>query len=256
MYAYQRNFKTPSDQNVVIWRYLSFVKFASLIEKCALFFTGVRALRRIDPFEGTLTEPNLQVRQGLANEPEYANTFASWDKDFEEFLRFTVVNCWHMNPTESVAMWKLYLARGEGVAIRSTFSRLSTSFDKPSSLLVKSDGKPVDIYIGEVEYTDPRYMAVGEGYAFYRIMHKDFSFNYEHELRAVIGLQEQVLKQSKQTETVEIGIYIPVKLETLIEKVVLPPSCQVWMKELIESLLKKYEVNVDVEPSRLKIDIL
>jgi hypothetical protein len=57
-----------------------------------------------------------------------------------------IINCWHMNESESATMWDLYTkADSAGVAIQTTFKRLSDSLDKANS---------EEISIGRVKYIE------------------------------------------------------------------------------------------------------
>jgi hypothetical protein len=65
MYETNPSFTTPSDGNVKIWRYIDIVKFLSLLEKRALYFSRVDLLG--DPFEGSLPST-----EGQFNLSEYS----------------------------------------------------------------------------------------------------------------------------------------------------------------------------------------
>lgn len=57
-------FKKPADENIKIWRYLSFAKYVSLLDRKTLFFRRVDRLE--DKFEATLPKhifgPNLEAQ--------------------------------------------------------------------------------------------------------------------------------------------------------------------------------------------------
>ena len=65
MYAEHPVFHTP-DGDAVVWRYMDFTKFVSLLDRRALFFA--RAHKLGDPFEGTMTRANLEERSQLQGE--------------------------------------------------------------------------------------------------------------------------------------------------------------------------------------------
>ena len=46
------------------------------------------------------------------------------------------VSCWHESEHESDAMWKLYSASGQGIAIESTIGQLRTCFGNREGLLI------------------------------------------------------------------------------------------------------------------------
>lgn len=115
--------KPPAD--AVLWRYMSFTKFVSLLTKKSLFFA--RADKLGDPFEGSLSQVNIDLRPEIYknNLPEeYQKLLANFIKDLR---RFVLVNCWHENEYESDAMWKLYSGDRDGVAIRTDFQSLADS---------------------------------------------------------------------------------------------------------------------------------
>jgi capsid portal protein len=123
-------FKKPEDENVKIWRYMDFTKFVSMIDRKALFF--VRADRLGDKFEGSpskhIVEPSVEEKltQEQLRQLEFMRNRDSWL--YKAKKKEVVVNCWHVNECESAAMWKLHLKSEEGVAVQSTYRRLSDSF--------------------------------------------------------------------------------------------------------------------------------
>jgi hypothetical protein len=251
MYVEHPAFKKPEDTNVVIWRYLTFTKFASLIISKSLFFSNIKELRRFDPFEGTLPGGNrkLRVMSSDDNDQSRQDFFRQYDDLSETVVRDMVVaNCWHMNVSESAAMWKLYIPNGEGVAIRSTFDRLSRCFVVGSGMLMRPDGKPFEIFIGEMDYIDHEEGYIPENNALYRVTHKDPGFTHEHELRAAALVFAQ-----DNANLPYYGISFPVDLQILIESLVLPPGCPEWIKELIFLLITQYDVIVPIKESKLQI---
>src|SRR3989339_339130 len=55
----------------------------------------------------------------------------------------------------------------------------------------------------------------------------------------------------KKQESRERGIFIPIDIKTLIEKIYVAPTAEEWIKELVQSLVKKYNINVEVIKSNL-----
>ena len=135
------NFCTPPPENAVLWRYMDFTKYMSLLDKGALFF--VRADKLGDPFEGSYSKINIAMRPELyKNEiPEHAL------QQLADFMyasrRFTMISCWHWSSYESAAMWRLYSRERDGVAIKTDFKSLSDSFTGDDS-----------IFVGTVNYVD------------------------------------------------------------------------------------------------------
>jgi hypothetical protein len=235
----ERAYEIPAD-NIILWRFMDFTKFVSLLKENALFFT--RADKFEDPFEG--------AKGLLKNKPK-------WDKFYTDFsieairtipgganrnktdkellkdavrllndingigkrqLESTFINCWHENQYESEAMWKLYtVALNQGIAIKTAYKRLYQSL-----------GREPGISIGRVNYMDYEkgFASINDSFWF-----KRKSFEHEREVRAVIS--------AFKAEDVP-GKLVPVNLNQLIEKIYLSPTSQTWFKQLVEDVLGKY----------------
>jgi len=240
-------FEKPDDENIKIWRYLDFTKFVSLLDKKALFFP--RADKLPDPFEGSYSKANIKLRPEIYKEIS-AHALSQIPNIFERFRKFVIINSWHMNEYESAAMWKLYLKTDEGVAIQSTFKQLTRSFDNYVER---------NVFIGKVKYIDYETDWLPEGNAFYPFLHKRKSFIHERELRAIIVRLPYRKKKSGEEATnidfnlepFDTGAYIPVDLETLIEKIYVSPTAAKWFSDLVKSIVSRYDLNKEVIQSSL-----
>jgi len=242
MYKEHPVFEKPDNENIKIWRYLDFTKFVSLLDKQALFFA--RADKLSDPFEGSYSKANIKLRPIIYK--ELGSYFDPVQKQFQvfskEIKKFTLINSWHMNEYESAAMWKLYLKTDEGVAIQSTFKRLTESFHNYEG----------NVYIGKVKYIDYQTEWLPEGNTFYPFLHKRKSFEHERELRAIIQiLPVKDGNINLKLEVLDTGAYIPVDLDILIEKIFVSPMAPKWFNELVNSIINKYNLNKEVTQSSL-----
>ena len=248
MYKDHVIFTKPKNLNVRIWRYMDFTKFLFLLTRNELFFP--RADRLGDPFEGSFSKKNIEKRPeyyaGIGKElPEMLKSLG----DYHKFLLFfTFINSWHLNDYESAAMWKIYIQKGEGIAIQSTFTRLCNSF-------ARSDK---DIFVGCVNYSDYEEDWIPEDNSLAPFLHKRKSFEYENEVRAIFhdfpsgegeikSSQILIFKERK-------GIYIPVDLSVLIENIYVSPASSDWFIELVQSIIKKFNLTFEVKRSRLEGD--
>jgi len=246
MYKEHPIFEKPINENAKIWRYLDFTKFVSLLDKQALFFT--RADMLPDPFEGSYSKANIRLRPDIyKNLPSSA--LGQMSVIFKELRKFTIINSWHMNEYESAAMWKLYLKSEEGVAIQSTFKQLTQSFGK-----YLDD----DVFVGKVKYIDYESEWLPEGYTFYPFMHKRKSFEHEQEVRAIIQRFPPPIKDEKgdnkldlNKQVFDLGAYVAVDLDILIEKIFVSPTVQNWFNELVKSIVNKYDLKKEVVQSSL-----
>ena len=226
MYKTHPVFKPPADA-APLWRYMELSKFLALLEDQALFFARADAMA--DKFEGASGPATLVARSQLDRGVAAVLTQAA---SFNRLMtNFTYLNCWHASKYESAAMWGLYQRDGCGLAIRSTFERLTAS--------MQSD---LFIYAGVVEYIDYESIPIPEtnGYAPY--MHKRMSFEHEREVRAVIqdmGSGYEVYGNKKHVPLVP-GLLIPVDLEHLVESVYVAPGAEEWFAKLVEKLVRRY----------------
>ncbi len=236
-----------------IWRYIDFTKFVSLLDKKALYFTRIDKLS--DPFEGTTSRENIRLRPRIYEEIiEKFKDFPSKISIFNEKTRkFYLVNCWHKNNYESAAMWSLYLKSDEGIAIQSTIKRLRDS-------IIPAENRSIDI--GKVKYIDYDNDWLPEGNAFYSVLHKRKSFSHENEVRAIyLEFATKPKKDNEEAYEIDIdrkifshGTYIEVNLDVLIEAIYISPTAKDWFKELIESVVKKYNFNFKINKSNLLND--
>jgi hypothetical protein len=230
-----------------IWRYLDFPRFISLLHSESLFFASAATLREQDKWEAAYPHKFID-----ASVERFASTIL---KDYRHkpqtmdgiriFVRdcwanpdgLVFVNCWHINETESDAMWKLYAGLGQSIAIRSTVVRLAESFNAYPDLVV----------CGTIQYIDYE----TDSPLFVNVLHPFFckrkSFAHERELRAAI-----VRKNREPDE--RRGILINVDIPTLIESVYVAPQSPDWFVEVVKSVLDKYGFgSVAVQSSRLDI---
>lgn len=211
------SFKTPTNRDVQIWRYMDLAKYLAILQRRSLFFP--RATLLGDPFEGSSTKPMVAERQYIMR---------NWNVDqflvgehFKNLVEKYLVSCWHINEHESAAMWSLYLRSNEGVCIQSTYRRLRSCL-------------PKCVLIGEVKYIDYQTEGFSSGMVFNFIMHKRKSFGHERELRAVFWEMDGTPDaQPYKTKIEPAGLWIEVDLPSLIETVHISPAAEAWLARVI-----------------------
>jgi len=251
MYKENEVFQLKKRDKTKIWRYLDFTKFVYLIMNKSLYFS--RPDKLSDPFEGVLPDKNL--KNMISRNKKKLETFFP-DKDFSEvnssefvsgvfkdIRSKTAVNCWHINNYESDAMWKIYSENSKGISIQSTYNRLKECF---------SDINERHIFIGEVEYINFDKDEIKENNFLYPLIYKRKSFVHERELRAVV---EDFSTWEKDINKIDDnGISIPIKLDILIEKIILSPTTPKWLMSLTKNIVKNGGLSENiVELSNLSI---
>lgn len=151
-------------------------------------------------------------------------------------------------------MWNIYLDTRNGIAIQSTFDRFKNSFNETEE----------DIYMSVVKYTDynntsykqlrddNKWSTTSSGSTINPGIYKRKSFEYENELRAFyIDTPIEYDLEKVKARSLPNGKKISINLEVLIEKIYIAPKADTWFKNLVESILGKYEIHVPIERSTL-----
>ncbi len=240
MYAESPFCKPPPD-NAVLWRYMDFTKFVSLLETNQLFFA--RADKLGDPFEGSFSRGNIERRPMLYSDlenPEDVFTTIGWY--VRELRRFTLISCWHENSSESAGMWKLYSRETDGIAIKTDFNSFKQSLKNSEH-----------VSVGQVQYVDYGQAFIPENNGLAPFLHKRQDFNHEREVRAII--QEPPVNDGKfdpSQDICDVGKYYEVDLSLLIKEVVVAPFAEDWFLELIQSVIvNRYKFDMPVVRSNL-----
>ena len=236
---------TPPSSDAILWRYMDFTKFVSLLKEQGLFFA--RADKLGDPFEGSDPKLNAALRplsfeaicaESPLSAEDILHTFTQLVKNLP---RWTLINCWHENAHESEAMWKLYTRETDGIAIKTDFDSFKDSFTCSE-----------DIFIGSVNYIDYNSDHIPEDNLFYRYLHKRKSFEHEREIRA-IGQDVPTNKHGVDwaQDICDIGKYYEIDLPVLIQEVVVAPFAPDWFLELVKSITVRYNFEFPVVKSTL-----
>jgi hypothetical protein len=219
-----------------IWRYMDFVKFVSLLTTRSLYFACPLQLN--DPFEGCVprshAKAEMQIVQKLVDDmltlkPYFAAQSSSSLQQFDDRMQILRqelrsaprkaasrfgVSCWHMSEHESEAMWKLYSALGQGLAIESTIGKLKASL-----------GDAEGVQIDAVRYMDFDQDPIEKGHRHYRLFIKRKCFEHEKELRATILLSER-----------GTGFRVKCDLDVLISRVHVSPFVENYVRDAVEAL--------------------
>lgn len=242
-----------------------------MLEAGALYFANVHSFG--DPFEGSLTRRNqVARRQAIARqyveaadakqkEDVLSSHTASSGRLSEIERNRYLINCWHLNDDESYAMWELYVRAGDGIALQSTFARLKRAFAFTDQ----------DVYMGKVRYIDyQREKVLPNNSSVAPVFYKRKSFEHERELRCVTavdieeetGIRQAVHKVDNEGRVFNeegqqinarspFGKQVRVNLEQLIENIYVSPTSQAWFKDLVVTLLKRYDFEDLVRQSSL-----
>lgn len=235
-------FLPPDDPDTPVWRYMDFPKFVSLLHRRALFFPTAAQLG--DPFEGSYPEANIRLRPTWYDDQMNADLDRQVYPEKLRRLHSTLISCWHMNTVESAAMWRLYAYRESGIAVRSTYRALTSSFEIEQP-----------IYVGKVRYlnydTDP----MPEGNLLDPFVHKRASYRHEEELRVVteryVAPGTTTSWELSKGPPPYFGDYIPTRLDVLIGTVYLAPGSPEWFADMLKATAERFGLTAPVVRSAL-----
>ena len=223
------------DPTATLWRYMSFAKFCSLMERRALFFSLVSDMA--DRYEGFIYPPPTRQSGDRLRQAEHVAR-----NILHKVVGASLISCWTESNYESRLMWEAY-AGTEGVAVRTTYQALQESICSVAEL---------PITFGQVEYVDYLQQQVSR-FGWAPLFHKRIEYRGEGEVRAVlpgppldganIHLDPDVVDQR--------GRYIPVSLDILVKEVVVPPHAAPWFARVVESVVQRSTVRVHVRPSAI-----
>jgi hypothetical protein len=172
-----------------------------MIQTSELWFA--RADRLGDPFEGSFSAASLQDLKDWHPSATEVRLRSS-----DDWRQQCLVNCWHQNDDESVAMWNRYGDQAEVAAIRSTFDRLKGAIKESQQ----------EIYVGQVQYIDYQTESISDANAFDPLLHKRRAFDYEREVRAIAVIPRRLQFPAPE------GLGFPVTLAVLVEAIYVAPA--------------------------------
>ena len=235
MYYPGQHFESEPAANDHIWRYMDFSRFVSLLDSRSLFFGSAARMR--DPWEGAFGS-------GSTVDPNYVKHLE--DLRTREMMYMT---CWSVGEVESAALWDLYQPDGKGVAIKSTWGRLTSAIDQ----------RPY-VVGGTVKYVDHSTTDIDPTNIFKTYAYKRQQFEYEHEARLLYWtgsanntrpLKAGVDVPMADEELFKPGVAISVNLNELVESVYVAPNADAWVSDLVRSIVAKYGYDFEVFESEL-----
>lgn len=227
----------PINWNELLWRYFRIDRFVELMNTSKIYFSS--AYQFEDPFEGAVFIVKHSGEVDLKSPYERLGQHA-----FEELKRLTKINCWHRSLHESDAMWKIYAARGRGIAICSTPERIRAAA-KPFRLAQEFEDEA--LIAGYVQYVDLTESISDFGFL-ERFFIKHVAFSWEQEFRLAISLR---LAEEFGVNVPDDGIRVEISIDSLIEAIWLGPSLTQSEVELVVDLARRHGVADRVKKSSM-----
>ncbi len=205
-----------------LWRYYDVIKFLSLVNG-ELYFA--RADKFKDKYEGAIPRQNyLHFAELYRGGEERKVCKKEFLEELSKRKKMVAISCWHLDESESAAMWEVYSRAGQGIAVCTTHKKLH-NINKPAGY--EMEMLKVDYLDFENDYH--------QGYIDNQLLPfkiKRKEFQYEHEFRIL-------LYKNKLEVLPEEGVKIPVDTQELIEDIIASPEMQQYEVFEIQRLLDR-----------------
>jgi hypothetical protein len=236
MYAEHRGIVTPPD-GTAIWRYVSLAGLVSILSTETLFFCRADGLG--DPFEGALSNVDVATLQQLEREYKISGSIVDFLRGIRKYV---AMSCWHINETESAAMWNLYSERA-GIAIQSSVLCLKEALARHSN---------DKIYIGQVEYYNYGSDSLPFGNITYPFFCKRRCFEHERELRALLlRIPKAAHQMSFSEETMGSGVPVKINVHSMIQTLHIAPGSPEWVFAAVHAIIERFELDRPLLSSEL-----
>jgi len=225
-----------------LWRYLSFAKFAALLDAGKLHFTRVDQFD--DHFEGVWPQQDYAKWQRV--EPVQEEGVFSVNSFTETIRPAIAVSCWVESEYESAAMWRLYSSGNEGVAVVTSFRKLEEAVSQHLAPL-QSEFPFWFGGVGRVRYFDhfnDGLLDDGEKNVLWPFILKYKSYAYEHEVRALV-----IAPWGQNIAAV--GLDLPIQLTDFIDEIVTSPFAQPWFEKTVRGVAERYGLGDRIRSSLL-----
>lgn len=240
-------------ENYQVVKYMDLTKFVSLLQRKSLFFCRLDKLE--DHFEGTTAKSNWKKRYDLyatqhLRSPKFKKLnheeiLINVEEHFEAERKsksLKTICCWNISDSESAALWKIYSDFNQGIMLTS----------KVTSIIEALKETEENIDLSVVKYINHTYDEMPDGNSMYPVIHKHKAYSYENELRLIHTVDfGNGLIYDWSKEEIEQGKYLNVKLDKLIDEIVLSPYSPKWYIKLIENLCDTYELKTIIVQSEL-----
>ncbi len=209
MFQENKSFSLPGEETV-LWRYMDFSKYLSLLEKQTLYFSRADHFQGSDPYEGSQTMSEM-CNEAL-NKRTLSLLYPNLDQDgihllfkdlSTQLMKKSYINCWHMNDYENLAMWRVYTQANTGITVKTKFHDLKKSLEHSQ----ESIWAGVVRYVNFVDRDDiPQAGPIDK-----LLLRKSKYYEYENELRLIYNIENPLHEK--------LGVEIPVDLDVLIHEI-------------------------------------
>ena len=227
----------PKSESSFLWRYLTMDKFEDLLKTSELY------LRRVDKFldeyEAKLDDVTSNRISYLFHEfPNYTEMQGQLRNILTSLKTASFVNCWHLNDSEHLKMWKEYCGESGGVVIKTSVHCLI------DSILLHDFGP---MHFRPVAYGKRDLTELDLRFPLELLNFKEEQFRFENEFRVTLLYikNDRNLDELEEFEEVIINppneaVRLKVNLQQLIQELVISPFASNDCRQRIHNLCLKY----------------
>jgi hypothetical protein len=241
--------RLPENRETIVWRYMDDWKFADMLKRNQLYLCRGDKLQ--DRFEGTYSSKQI------IDDDRYWKAETGSDKlnteekkSRQKDRRSWYINSWCMHDHDLYHMWQSYTNVCHAVAVQSRVANLVAICDAKEAI----EFRHYQLSVSTVKYYNQKEGEFIDSLptGFNPFVSKDHHFGLNNEIR--------ILKwdpSSSKNEQTPNGLFMPVKLSALIERVVLSPGSTNEDIEKTKNLLTQYGLeNTPVELSRYERELI
>lgn len=226
-------------ENNVIWKYLSFNNFLRLIEKKELYFPNCDVNKGYyEGYFSPLDKEYLIEVFKKDNFPEPKKSAEEVFENFNEYKKFTFIDCWHIKKDENFAMWRIFGINQYGICIKSTTDKLETIYSK------YVDKYGLNLY--KIKYFNKNEDINSFFNTKYTYLRKPYYFENEAELRGIIQFSKQYPSWEKEKLPTSVKIQID-DFNSFIDNIIINPNASEEFFNLVKHYISEKKELLDAD---------
>ncbi len=243
-----------NEQNALLC-YMPPKKFKRFLNN-GLSLTRADLFTNDDPFEGEFTREIYDFSRKFSFNGQTGKKVLK--NQCDAIRKHTFVSCWTDGEKENVALWRLYGGNGNGVAVKTTATKLTGEL---IYTLNKTNGKSDKILkyfnkrVVKVQYFDHNSHEdrgkMLDGRATDILHFKNIGYHYEDEIRVIFDSYQGLETGNGESRFGE-SITIKIRPEEVIEEVLISPYGCTCYSDSIKKMMKEFNLETKVKWSTLK----
>lgn len=232
-----------------LWRYMDLPKFLNLLSTSSLYFGSPNFFA--DKLEGmAFSKELLPMHEAYAKYTGKEANHASINHRQIALRPYYLISCWNRAHSESVALWNMYAAGINGVAIQTTKEALDFELTTAKKDYVSRD----------VQYRKRWLMNFSKEDSIEPFFWKSDEWAFENEYRVLIDMTKddrfKTEEQRAQIDNINLGHHVPVNLHRLIKDIRVHYKAPHYHLEDVRKLVGKFDLQPGLVSNSVLVDSL